>query len=133
MRAEIRNALGRIGVWTFGLDGLDGPGVREAVAEIEASGWPALWVPEGMGSPDVFARLAFLASASSRLTLASGIANIGARHAFTMANGARMLGNALPGRVVLALGVGHEYQAELRGMTFAHAVARMRAYLDAMG
>lgn len=131
-RERARGALGRVGAWTFAFDGMHASDVRVGAEEIEAVGYPALWIPEGMGSREVFSHASLLLSASRRLAVATGIANIGARHPFTMASGARMLADAFPGRFVLGMGVGHEYQYELRGTEYARPWSRMRAYLEAM-
>jgi probable F420-dependent oxidoreductase len=131
-RERVRALLGRVGVWTFALDALPAAGVREAVEDIEAIGFPALWVPEGMRSREVFANVSLLLSSSRRLAVASGIANIGARHPFTMELGRRAVSDSFPGRFVLGMGVGHEYQYEVRGIDYSRPWTRMRDYLDRM-
>jgi len=85
-----------------------------------------------MGSREVFSHLSLLLAATERLPCCSGIMNIGARDPISSALGARTLEEAYPGRVLIGMGVGHSYQAEIRGTTYANPVARMRAYLDAM-
>jgi probable F420-dependent oxidoreductase len=95
-------------------------------------GYPALWIPEGGGSNDVLTNLGWALGASDRLTMASGIANITARQPEVLARGAAFLAEAYPGRVVLGVGVGHEYSTERRGFDWARPLKRTRAYLDAM-
>jgi probable F420-dependent oxidoreductase len=85
-----------------------------------------------MGSREVFSHLSLLLSSTERIHCCSGILNIGARDPIAAALGARTLEEAYPGRVVVGMGVGHSYQAEIRGVTYTKPVARMRAYLDAM-
>jgi len=131
-RERVRAALGRVGAWTFALDALPAEDVRRAVAEIESIGFPALWIPEGMRSREVFSNASLLLSSSRRLTVATGIANIGARHPISMELGRRAVADAFPGRLVLGIGVGHEYQAEVRGTDYARPWTRMRDYLDRM-
>ena len=128
----LRERLGRVGAWTFAFDGRQATAVRADVAELEALGYPAIWVPEGSSSRDVFAHLALLLSATDRMTVASGIANITARQPEVMAQGGRTLADAYPGRAVLGIGVGHEYSTESRGIAWDRPLARMRAYLDRM-
>ena len=41
--------IGRVGLWTFLLDGHPTSRVRELAQEIEAMGWPTLWRPESSG------------------------------------------------------------------------------------
>src|SRR5262249_38326659 len=67
-----------------------------------------------------------------RLVVATGIASIYARDAVAMANGARLLSDAFPGRFVLGIGVSHGVTVETRGHRYERPVARMRAYLDEM-
>jgi probable F420-dependent oxidoreductase len=49
-----------------------------------------------------------------------------------MANGARMLADAFPGRFVLGIGVSHGVTVETRGHRYERPVAHMREYLDRM-
>ena len=49
-----------------------------------------------------------------------------------MAAGARTLADAFGDRVVLGIGVGHEYSTEARGYAWERPLTRMRAYLDRM-
>src|SRR4051794_19154366 len=95
-------------------------------------GFPALWIPEGGGSNDVLMNLAWGLAASERLTMASGIANITARQPEVLARGAAFLEAAYPERLVLGIGVGHEYTTERRALAWMHPVDRTRDYLDAM-
>jgi probable F420-dependent oxidoreductase len=128
----LRERLGRVGAWTFAFDARPAGRVRDDVGELEALGYPAIWIPEGSSSRDVFALLSLLLSATSRMTVASGIANITARQPEVMAQGGRTLADAHPGRAVLGIGVGHEYSTESRGIAWGRPLARMRAYLDRM-
>ena len=128
----VRARLGRVGVWTFAFDALEAADVREAVAEIEGLGYPSVWVPEGGSSREIFAHLSLLLSATERVTVCSGIANVTARHPEAMAGGARTLADAFGERVVLGIGIGHQYTAGRRGQEWADPVGRMRSYLDAM-
>ena len=119
-------------VWTFAFDALGAADVREAVAEIEGLGYPSVWVPEGGSSREIFAHLSLLAAATRDITVCSGIANVTARHPEAMAGGARTLADAFGERVVLGIGIGHQYTAGRRGQEWADPVGRMRSYLDAM-
>jgi hypothetical protein len=46
---SLRGLLGATGLWTIQLEGLPSSALRETVQEIEALGWPALWIPETFG------------------------------------------------------------------------------------
>ena len=121
-----------MGVWTFAFDELPTAQVRTDAAVIESLGYPALWVPEGGGSRDVFAHLSLLLSSTERITVCSGIANVTARHAETMREGAATLADAFGERVVLGLGIGHQSTSARRGQDWARPLDRMRTYLDVM-
>ena len=128
----VRARLGRVGAWTFAFDALPAARVREDAAAIEAMGYPALWVPEGGTSREIFAHLSLLLSATDRITACSGIANVTSRHPEAMAGGARTLADAFGDRVVLGIGVGHQYTAGRRGQEWADPIGRIGTYLDTM-
>jgi len=129
---EVLRSVGTVGIWTFALDRQRGPEARHFVAQVEALGFQALWIPEGLGSKEAFAHAAFLLASSQRLAVATGIASIWARDAVAMANGGRTLGDAYPGRFVLGIGVSHEESVSRRGEAYRRPFERMRGYLDAM-
>jgi probable F420-dependent oxidoreductase len=128
----VRARLGRVGVWSFAFDAIPAAAVRQVTVDIERLGYSALWVPEGGTSREIFAHLSLLLSATERITACSGIANVTARHPEAMAGGARTLADAFGERVVLGIGIGHQYTAGRRGQEWADPVGRMEAYLDAM-
>jgi len=127
----LRQRLGRVGVWTSAATLAPAPAVREAAAESEELGYGALWYPEGAGR-EAFGVGALLLAWSRRIAVAPGIASIYARDATAMANGARALADAFPGRFALGLGVSHAPTVERRGHAYGPPVRTMRAYLNAM-
>jgi probable F420-dependent oxidoreductase len=128
----VRTRLGRVGAWTFAFDGRPAAQVAVDVAGIEMLGYPSVWVPEGGGSRDIVGHLSWLLASTDRLTVASGIANITARQPEVLQAGATLLADAYGDRVVLGIGVGHEYTTERRGLAWDRPLERMRAYLDVM-
>jgi probable F420-dependent oxidoreductase len=124
--------LGRVGAWTFDLERLSAAAARDYVRELEGLGIRALWIPESLGSKEIFAHAGLLLAASERLILASGIANMWARDATAMANGQRTLAEAYPGRFLLGIGVSHAPTVKLRGASYDKPVERMTRYLEAM-
>ena len=124
--------LGAVGLWTFALDRQPAGPSREFVAEVEAMGFRALWIPEGLGSKEVFAHATLLLSWTRDLAVATGISSIWARDPVAMRNGHRALADAHPGRFVLGMGVSHAPSVERRGHAYDRPLERMRAYLDAM-
>jgi probable F420-dependent oxidoreductase len=128
----VRARLGRVGVWAFAFDALRAPDVRDGIAAIESLGYPALWVPEGGSSREIFAHLSLLLAATRDITVCSGIANVTARHPEAMAGGGRTLADAYGERVVVGIGIGHQATAGRRRQEWEDPVGRMVAYLDAM-
>ena len=132
MSDATRQVLGPIGIWTGSLDLAPASEARELAAELEDLGYSTLWMPEVAGR-DVFVHLALLLSSTSRLVGATGIANIWARDAVTMAGAMRGLTEAFPDRVVFGLGVSHRNLVEdLRGHRYEHPLGAMRRYLEAI-
>ena len=125
-------ALGRTGVWTAALDGLDVAAAREQVAVLEEQGWGALWFGEAYGR-EAFTAAQLYLGASSRMAVATGIASIYARDAMAAGAAARTLEAAFPGRFVLGLGVSHAPLVErTRGHVFGPPMTAMGDYLDAL-
>jgi len=124
--------LGQIGAWTFDIERLTAAAAREYVRELESLGVRALWIPESLGSKEIFAHAGLLLAASDKLVIASGIANIWARDATAMANGLRTLAETYPGRFLLGVGVSHAPVVKMRGASYDKPVEYMGRYLDAM-
>ena len=129
---SLRRALGRVGVWSFGLQANMAAEAQAGVAAWEAQGYGATWVPESIGSKEAFSHAAVLLAASPRMVVATGIANIYARDAAAMVSGARTLVDAYPDRFVLGIGVSHAPSVRARGGSYGRPIETMRAYLDAM-
>jgi probable F420-dependent oxidoreductase len=124
--------LGQIGAWTFDIERLTAAAAREYVRELAGLGVRALWIPESLGSKEVFAHAGLLLAASDRLVIATGIANMWARDATAMANGQRTLAEAYPGRFLLGVGVSHAPVVKMRGASYDKPVDSMARYLEAM-
>jgi probable F420-dependent oxidoreductase len=123
--------IGKIGIWAF-LDMLPSRQAQEAAAEIEGLGFKALWIPEAIGR-EVFTSSALLLAGTSRLVIATGIANVWARDAMAMANAQRTLTEAYPDRFLLGMGVSHAPLVDaVRGHEYTKPLSYMRGYLDAM-
>jgi probable F420-dependent oxidoreductase len=121
-----------VGAWSFALQQHSAAEGQRAVGELEALGYPAIWIPEGLGSKEVLSHAALLLAGSRSITVATGIANVYARDPMAMANGARALADAYPGRFLLGLGVSHATTVARRGSEYGRPVEHMRAYLEAM-
>jgi probable F420-dependent oxidoreductase len=129
---EWAKRLGTVGVWTFEAERMPAVGERDYARAIESVGFRTLWIPESLGSKEAFAHAGLLLAATTTLIVATGIANIWARDAVAMANGARALVDAYPDRFLLGLGVSHAPTVKIRGQNYARPLEYMRAYLDAM-
>ncbi len=101
--------------------------------EVESLGFKALWIPESLGSKEIFAHASILLAATKTLIVASGIANIWARDPVAMSNGARTLQEAYADRFLCGIGVSHKPTIDARlGGGYEKPLARMRGYLDSM-
>jgi probable F420-dependent oxidoreductase len=124
--------LGRVGLWTFHLDGQPSGRARELAAELEELGYGAIWIPEAIGR-DPMVHAALLLGATSRIVVATGIASIWNRTAFAMVAAQRTLAEAFPDRFLLGLGVSHAASVEgFLGERYEKPLTKMRSYLDAM-
>jgi probable F420-dependent oxidoreductase len=128
----LASRLGRVGVWNFALQRLSAADEGAAIREYERLGYPAVWMPESVGSKEVFAHASILLGASERAIVAPGIASIYARDPMAMANGARAIAEAFPGRFVLGIGVSHAPSVATRGGDYGRPIETMTAYLDGM-
>jgi probable F420-dependent oxidoreductase len=123
---------GPIGIWTAQFDYHPAAKVREAAGELDGLGFGAIWFPESLGRESL-TNAALLLSATSRIIIATGIANIYARDPVTTVAGQNTLAEAYPGRFLLGLGVSHVPLVEqLRGHTYGKPIPSMRAYLEGM-
>jgi len=123
--------IGKLGVWTF-FDAMPAADAAAAAKRIEDLGYPTLWIPEAVGR-EAFAGAAWLLSATTKLIVATGIANIYARDAMTMSAGRATLAEQSGGRFLLGIGVSHRPLVQgIRGHDWTKPLSYMRDYLDAM-
>lgn len=119
------------GVWWF-TDRMSVSEAAELAGRVESLGYSTLWLPDTLGR-DPFAHIAWLASQTSRLQFATGIANIFHRHPGPMVQVANTLAEQTGDRFVLGLGVSHGPLVEgVRGLDYSKPLTRMREYLAAM-
>lgn len=129
---RLATRLGRVGLWSFALQRLAARDEQAAARTYEQLGYPAIWIPESLGSKEVLAHAGLLLQATEKIPIATGIANIHARDPMAMANGAKALAEAFPDRFVLGIGVSHAPSVATRGGDYGSPLTRMRQYLDAM-
>lgn len=124
--------LGRVGIWYGMIDALPTPEAQRAAQVIEELGYGALWVAEAVGR-DPFVSAAVLLSATDRLPVATGIANIYARDPMTMAAGQKTVAEAFPDRFLLGMGVSHGHLvAGVRKHDYSKPYSYMVEYLERM-
>lgn len=131
-RTALTASLGRVGIWSFALQTLAAADERATIAAYDELGVTTTWIPESLGSKDIMAHAAMLLAASPGMIIATGIASIYARDEMAMANGAKALADAYPGRFVLGIGVSHKPSVATRGTTYGSPIETMTAYLDGM-
>ena len=68
--ALTKDALGKLGLWTFQLDVQPMREAQKFAAQIEELGFSTVWVPEAVGR-EPFASTALLLSATEKLILAT--------------------------------------------------------------
>ena len=123
--------IGKLGVWTS-QEMLSAADAAAQARRIEAWGYGALWQPEAVGR-NVLVHSAWLLAHTTRLVVATGIANIYARDPMACAAAQWTLAEASGGRFLLGLGVSHIPLVEgVRRHTYGKPVSTMRDYLNAM-
>ena len=98
---------------------------------LEILGYESLWLPELFGREPV-ATCGYLLGRTSRLRLATGIANVYVRDAHAMAQTRQTLAELSGGRFILGLGVSNVGLNTSRGHEWQMPLPKMRAYLQAM-
>ncbi|SDM27059.1 TIGR03620 family F420-dependent LLM class oxidoreductase [Allokutzneria albata] len=122
--------IGTVGLWVPALDTNPPAESAALAAEVEALGYGALWISEGLVR-DPFMEAATLLNATSRLVVGTGIAVIWGRHPRVVRTQTRALLDAHPDRFVLGLGTSHARVVEgVLGLRFERPLAELRAHLD---
>src|SRR5262249_54633458 len=99
--------IGRVGVWHPSVGRAPATEGRQAAARIEELGYGSLWGSEGWGSKDPLVMAGIMLAATRSIVVGTGIANLWARDAMSMAGGAVALTDAYPERFLLGVGVSH--------------------------
>ncbi|MBY8876026.1 TIGR03620 family F420-dependent LLM class oxidoreductase [Actinacidiphila acidipaludis] len=130
--SELRENLGRVGLWSMQLRSAGRPQVREAVAELDDLGWRAIWMPglDGAGALDDVGRLL---AAAPHSTVVTGVLNIWGQSAAELGAGVAAFDAAYGPRTVIGLGVGNRAGAAARGQHYGDPVDSMSRYLDELG
>ena len=118
---------GSVGVWWSGSWEAPGQPHLDVAAELEALGYGAIWSSGGF-NPGLSSRFGRLLSATTKLTVASGIVSIWASSHEDVAGAVADLDAKYPGRFVLGLGASHSAIVE----NYTRPYSRMVSYLDAL-
>ena len=116
----------QVGMWDFHLNYHEAEQIRAWVAELEQLGLGSIWVGEALFR-DPFTLAGILLSATTRLTVATGVTNIWVRDAFATVAAQLTLAEAYPDRFLLGVGVSHrqlvenESRAPIREAIFSDA------------
>lgn len=125
--------LGRVGLWSGGLNRLDVGRLAEVAREIEELGYGTLWWGEVPGGRETLTQALAILGATDRLVAATGILNLYMRDASAAVAGARTVAALHPGRFVLGIGVSHAPLVEgMMRRDYGKPLSTMRTYLDAM-
>jgi probable F420-dependent oxidoreductase len=124
--------LPKYGLWTVAFDLQPAPQARDAAAEVESLGWRTIWIPEAVNR-EVMSNSMLLLGATKDVIVATGIANLHARTAMSMAAGHKTVTAAYPDRFLLGIGVSHQVAVEgFYKQTYDKPLTTMRTYLEAM-
>ena len=126
---NLRDTLGTVGVWSMELRGASRPEVREAAAELDELGFPALWFP-GLDGNGVLDDVDSLLTSAPRATVALGVMAMWGQDPATV--GARLAAlDATHGpRALIGLGVSNAHSAASHGQDFGSPTGSMAGYLD---
>ncbi len=120
--------IGKVGIWFF-LDGMNAPDSAAFAQSVEKAGYKTLWIPEAVGR-EPFAHAAYLLNNTKTLNIATGIANIWARDAYTMATATNTVAELSGGRFLLGIGVSHKpIVSNLRGHSYDKPYSYMKEYV----
>ncbi len=119
-----------LGVITF-TDTMTRQAMSSFALELEDLGYESLWIPELFGREPI-ATCGYLLAQTSRLKIATGIAVLYARGAYTAGQARHTLGELGGGRFLMGLGVSHPDLVAPRDVAWEPPVEKAIAYLQAM-
>src|SRR6516165_5252141 len=129
MTDELRAPLGRVGIW-MPPPAWIGADPAATAAAIERTGFTSAWIGGGNATPDALELLRPLLAATTRLIVATGIANIWAWDPARLRAEAEELAADFPGRFILGLGVSHAPLVTSLGHVYERPLRKMEKFLD---
>jgi probable F420-dependent oxidoreductase len=128
--AEMRQALGKLGIWMPPMRGLGLNPVQYGKA-IEDAGFASVWFP-GVNAPGDLAPLEQILAGTSRLIVGTGIASVWTWEPADLAARADDLAGRYPGRFILGLGNSHAVVVEPAGQAYVKPYTKTAQFLDAL-
>ncbi|GGO19352.1 TIGR03620 family F420-dependent LLM class oxidoreductase [Micromonospora parathelypteridis] len=128
---NMKRTLGTVGIWSMELRGAARPEVREAAAELDQLGFPALWIP-GLDGPGALDDVEHLLVAAPRATVALGVLSMWGQDPSTLGSRWAALDSAYGPRAVLGLGVSNAHSAANAGQDYGKPTVSMRRFLDGL-
>ncbi|HVW41850.1 MAG TPA: TIGR03620 family F420-dependent LLM class oxidoreductase [Amycolatopsis sp.] len=125
---ELRQALGRLGIWMHPRAARNLDPV-EFARKTEEAGFRAVWVP-GVDDAAALDALEPILAGTTRLVVATGIANIWTWEPADLAARADRLAEAFPGRFILGLGNSHAPRVEQTGQAYLKPYSKTVSFLD---
>ena len=127
-----RDRLGRVGIWSGGLDGLPATEAGAAAARIESAGAGSLFFGEAYGR-EAFTQASLALAGTESLVVGTGIANIHARDPVASRAAQATLAASSGARFVLGLGVSHRPIVEgMRKHDYGSPLGTMQSYLEGL-
>lgn len=107
--------------------------VVEGAKLAEAKGFSGVYVPETMGqTPDSLAMALAAGMVTKRVEVGTAITNIYLRHPALTGRAISFINQLTEGRLVLGLGVGHQYSNDALGIPMGPAIPALRNYIQRM-
>ena len=120
--------IGRLGIWSLELRGAD-PSAAGDAAELDEAGWGALWLA-GAGGPGIWRSASHLLAATTRLSVALGVASIWGPDADAAAAEFARITGQHGHRLLAGFGVSSPQNAAAVGKPFGTPLGAMNNYLD---
>lgn len=118
-----------LGVW-FAPEAIASPDLVKSTQLMEELGYETFWLAETFGR-DPFALAANLGAHTSKIKLATGIANVFHRHPGAMKQAANTVAEQTGGRFILGLGISSPAIVQkVRKLDYSKPVTFLREYLD---
>lgn len=122
----VSQKLGRVGIWSMELRFGDQGSAPAGAAELEALGFPTIWIPGGVGG-DIKGAVDNLLGATEKAVIATGIINIWMHEPEEIADWWKAMPTGHQERVLLGLGVSH---GPLIGDRYTKPLAAMHRFVD---